>query len=346
MKIPEKEKRLFIISNSTHYLNVQTYIESHSPGENYLIYLNKYSKGYQEFIKILKKDQNINLVEVISDNQKQKFPINKIQLISFFVKVLLLKSKFGRDYNAVFLSNYLSWKQHFILKQFGREKVVLINDGTAIFKTVQLRKLSKKITFPHVNSLINKYLDLNFIESLHFYSPIQLEVAEYDSLEKFNFKATNNSKVNLKKIYFVGSDLVELDLLKLKYHLNYLHQIKGLFQDCQITYFAHRGEKDILLEKYKFFGNVVRDSIPFEQRIDKEKELPGVIISYSSSVLINLPQVYPQILFYYFPLEGDSIPDSSRFKKSYPELLKYFEKINAANFTALTLTPETSLENS
>lgn len=335
MKIAEKEKRLFIISNSTHYLNVQTYIESHSPGENYLIYLNKYSKGFQEFIKKLKKDRNIKLVEVISDNQKQKFPINKIQLISFFIKVFMLKSKFGGDYNAVFISNYLSWKQHVILKQFGQEKVILINDGTAIFKTVQLRKLSKKITFPHVNFLINKYLDLNIIESLHFYSPIKLEVAEYDSLEIFNFKATNISEINLKKIYFVGSDLVELDFLKLEHHLKYLNQIKKVFANCEVTYFAHRGEKDELLEKYKFLGNVVRDSIPFEERMKKEKDLPGYVISYCSSVLINLPQIYPQVNFSYYPLSKNSIPAKSTFGNSYPTLLAHFESTNVLNFESI-----------
>ncbi len=335
MKISEKEKRLFIISNSTHYLNVQTYIETHSPGENYLIYLNKYSKGYQEFILKLRKDQNIKLVEVISDDQKQKFPINKFQLISFFINIILLRSKFGREYNAVFISNYLSWKQHSILKQFRQEKIVLINDGTAIFKTIELRKLSKRINFPHINFLINKYFSSKTVENLHFYSPINLKVAEYDSLEIFNFKATKNSDVNIKKIYFVGSDLVELNFLKLEHHLDYLQQIKKLFANCQITYFAHRGEKDDFLEKYKFLGNVVRDSIPFEERMEKEKELPGYVVSYISSVLINLPQIYPQVNFSYYPLAINSIPEQSSFRNSYQTLLDHFESTNILNFESI-----------
>ncbi len=338
MQVLEKEKRLFIISNSTHYLNVQTYIETHSPGDNYLIFLNKFSPNHQKFISKLDSAKEIKLFKVISNDQKQKFPLNNLQLISFIIQVFLIKINFGITFNKVFISNYLSWKQHFILKQFNCEKIILINDGTAIFKTIELRKTSSRINFSNLNFLVNKYLGANTVEHLHFYSPIKINVAESDSLEIFNFKATNNSNINRKKVYFIGSDLVELGYLHLEFHLDFLNQIKNTFSDVHITYFAHRGESENFLEKYKFLGTVVRDSIPFEERMEKESELPGYVISYSSSVLINLPQVYPLINFSYFPLTKKSIPENSSFQNGYQTLLYYFEKNENSNFGVLPLS--------
>lgn len=336
------ERRLFIISNSTHYLNVLTYIETHIVAENHLIFLNKFSPNYEGFVQKLMGDSNFKRLEVLSINQKLKFPLDHFYLIFFLLKTKWLKTRFGSAYDKLFISNYLSWQQHYILKQFEFNQLILINDGTAIFKTVDLRKKSRTINFSHLNFYVNKFLGSNTVEHLHFYSPISLDVSSYDSLETFNFSATEVTKVDVLKIYFVSSDLVELNFLKFDYHIKYLNQIKEVYPDADITYFAHRGENDELLKNYEFFGKVVRDSIPFEERLKIESVLPANIISYSSSILINLPQVYPQINFNYFPLNNMSIPKDSSFQDGYKTLFNYFEKMKFENFNIFKIIKQES----
>ncbi|SHF90439.1 hypothetical protein SAMN05444483_103176 [Salegentibacter echinorum] len=330
-----KEKRLFILSNNIHYINAKNYIRTHKEGENHLIFLNKFSKGHQEFIDEIKKDRDFKSIKIIANNQNQKFPKGFLKTISFIKNVRGLKGHFGNNIEKIFISNYLSWQQHYILKQFHTNQIILINDGTAIFKTIELRETSKIINFSHINFLIKSFLGTTKINNLHFYSPIKVPVAQYDSIEIFNFEASKSSQVNSKKVYFIGSPLVELNYLKLNHHLSYLTTIKNIFPDAQITYFAHRGEKDRFLEKYDYFGKVVKDTISFEERLRQEKVLPGYILSYASSILINLPQVYPQINFSYFPLEEDGIPDNSSFKSIYPPLIDNFERMKSSNFDIL-----------
>lgn len=128
---------------------------------------------------------------------------------------------------------------------------------------------------------------------------MDIEVANHDTIEVFQFKSSNNTSVDSKKIFFVGSPLVELGYIESETHISNLKNIKDQFQNCTFYYFSHRREQEKNLEKYRFFGEIKRDTIPFEERMEKEKKSPGVVISYMSSILINLPQVFPQIQFYF-----------------------------------------------
>jgi hypothetical protein len=325
-----RERRLFVISNNTHYLNVRNYIKTHGDKENHVIYICKYPKGYKKFIHDLKSDSSVKLVKVIFHKQNSNFPYNYLFLFKLILSVKLF-AIIKHNYDTIFFSNYLSWIQHFIVKHFEARQYGLINDGTAIFKTVNLRKKTSSIGFPKLNPALSRYLGVFKIDQLHFYSPINIEVANGDTLELFTFKASATMSVDPKKIYFVGSDLVELGFVDLDSHLTYLKRIKKIYEGHQISYFAHRGEKDDFLENYKFFGTIIRDTIPFEERMQYENELPFIVISYASSILINLPQVYPQVKFYYYPISNNSINQISAFSTSYKTLIAHLESAKVLN---------------
>lgn len=323
-------KRLFVISNDTHYLNIRNYIETHDGKENHVIYICKFPKGYKKFIQDLRSNSSIKLVKVIFHHQKSNFPFNYLFLLKLVLTVKLL-TRTKPIYDTIFFSNYLSWIQHFIVKHFNTTQYGLINDGTAIFKTVNLRKKTSCIGFPKLNPALSRYLGTFKIDHLHFYSPINIEVAKGDTLELFSFKASETMSVDPQKVYFVGSDLVELGFVDLDSHLRYLKRIRDLYEGYQISYFAHRGENDDFLEKYRFFGKIIRDTIPFEERMQNENELPSIVISYASSILINLPQVYPQVKFYYYPISNNCINKNSAFNISYKTLITHLESAKVLN---------------
>ena len=138
-------------------------------------------------------------------------------------------------------------------------------------------------------------------------------------------------QVQKGKVYFIGSPLIELGHLSLEKQLEYLGKIKDKYAGSEIFYFAHRRERQENLEKFSFFGKVIRSDVPFEERMEKENELPEVIVSYLSSVLINLTPVYPNISFYYFPLMNEDI-SSPAYLENYLIVKKGFEKISEFNF--------------
>lgn len=332
----ERKKNLFLITNTTHLLNVKTYIETHPDADNYMVLNIRRFPGHVDFCEKVEQDPDIELLDVLYVDQKRKPPFHYLEIFSKIYKIKGIKRK-HESFNKIFFSNYNSWIQHFILKQYEPEQTVLLSDGTGILSIAALRKEDKTIPFKGSKFFIDKVLGLSPVKNLHFYSPWNLDVASSDSVEVFKFKSSGSTTVNQEKIFFVGSPLVELGYLEKQNHISFLQRIKNQFENSEFFYFSHRREKNENLEDYKFFGKIVRDSIPFEERMEKEKELPGIIISYISSILINLPQVYPRVKFYYRSLDQNDLKLNANFKERYNELAENFSKMKRDNFKELKI---------
>ncbi|MCC8358745.1 alpha-2,8-polysialyltransferase family protein [Salinimicrobium sediminilitoris] len=329
-----RRKRLFIIANTTHYLNIKTYIKTHSPADNFVVLTIRRFKGYSDFYDRIKHDPDFELLKIIFVDQKKKFPFHYLDIFSIMGNIKGVKQKHP-EFDEVLFSNYNSWVQHYLLNQYKLIKPILISDGTGIFTIADLRKTSIAIPFAGSKFFINKVLGLKPLESLHFYSQVPVNVPDHDSVEIFGFSASNSTTVDEEKVYFVGSPLVELGYLEKQNHIDFLHRIKNQFENSNFIYFSHRREKEENLEDYKFLGKITRDSIPFEERMEKEEELPGIVISYISSILINLPQVYPQVKFYYRSLDKNDLNINMNFKERYIELTENFKKMEGDNFKEL-----------
>lgn len=333
---PKREKNLFLITNNTHFLNVKTYIDTHPGAKNYVVLNIRRFPGHEEFCEKVEEDPDIELLDVLYVDQERKPPFHYIEIFSKIFRIKQLKKKHD-FFEKIIFSNYNSWIQHFILKQYEPNQKVLLSDGTGILSIAALRKEDKTIPFKGSKFFIEKVLGLSPIKRLHFYSPWELDVASSDSVEVFKFKTSGASTVRKGKIFFVGSPLVELGYLEKQNHLDFLQRIKKQFENGDLFYFSHRREKNENLKDYKFFGKIIRDSMPFEERMEKEKELPEIVISYISSIFINLPQVYPKVKFYYRPLEDNDLKLNTNFKDRYNELAGNFKKMKRDNFKELEL---------
>lgn len=325
------ESRLFVFTNKTHFLNVKTYIETHPEAKNYVVLNIRSFKGYENFVEEVKNDADMILLQTFLVDYKKGFPWNYLDSLQKILQIKMLKKKHSY-FDKVFFTTYFSWIEHCIVQQFQKKQTILISDGTAIFHVINHRKENPGRPAIENSFFTEKILGLKPIKHLHFYSQIPVEVPETDTYEVFNFKSASGKEVNPKKIYFVGSPLVEHGYLYPEKNLQYLKQVRDQFPESYITYFAHRRENEKNLEEYKDFAEVRRDTIPFEDRMSKEEELPGTVLSYISSVLINLPQVFPEVEFYFLPLRKEDIPDQS-FIRRYDELEKNFLKIKSPNFT-------------
>lgn len=331
-----KKRNLFLITNTTHYLTVKIFIDTHPVADNYMVLNIRRFPGYEDFCRSIEQDSQIKLVDVIYVDQQRKPPFHYLDIFSTVFKINAISKKY-KSFDTVLFTNYNSWVQHYILKQYKPKKTILISDGTGILSIAALRKENKKIPFKGSKFFIDKVLGLSPVQNLVLYSPWKLDVAASDSVEVFSFKSSSSSKIKKNKIYFVGSPLVELGYLSKEKHLEFLKGIKEQFKDANCFYFSHRREKDKNLKEYEFFGKTVRDDVPFEERMEMEEELPGTVISYISSVLINLPQVYPQLKFYYITLEEGDIPEGINFKDRYDILEDNFKKMKRDNFKELKL---------
>lgn len=329
------EKRLFIIKNNTHYLNVKNYLSNKGKGENYVILTIGSFQGDDEFVEEIQKNATLKVLEVIYTKSDVQL-LNYLLVIKNIVKLKKLARSF-KFFDEIIFSNYRNWIHHFILNQFKTNRKVLLSDGAGILIMAEYRKEPNKIPFESIpfngsKFFVDKVLGIKPIKHLHFYSQIKMEIPPYDSIEVFKFNSSNSTNVRKEKVYFIGSPLIELGHLALEKQLEYLEVIREKYASSEIIYFAHRRERQENLDKYFFFGKVIRSDIPFEERMEKENELPGVILSYLSSVIINLPPVYPDINFYYFPLEDNDFSKNTGYLENYLIMRKAFEKIRESNF--------------
>ncbi len=326
--------RLFIIANPTHLIGVKNYIETHKKKKNYVILAIKYYKNHKNFIEVLRKEASLDLLRIFYIKQDKTGVLLYHDVLRKMILIELLGLK-NYNFDEVLFTNYYSWFQNYLVSKSGAKKIILISDGTGIFDVVENRKITKKTPFKANKIFVDKILRLKPIEYLNIYSPVNLKTAPGDSLEIFRFKGLEARKVDQQKIYFVGSPLVELSYISSEFNSEYFTKIRNFFKPKNIYYFAHRRESDENLKNYHLFDEIIRDKVPFETRLSTEKILPGIIISYLSSVLINLPEVYPNIQFIYLPLENDQIT-KDEFIPKYKNLKSNFENLKSKNFKALT----------
>ena len=334
------EKRLFIIKNRTHYLVAKNYVRTKPQGVNAVFLTIRKFKGYKEFANTIAEDPDFKLIKVLITDQSSA--IKKYAgIISTLLKVKEVASR-SNYFDEIIFANYHTWMQHLIINQFRTKRKILLSDGTRILTVTELRKKSKSMHFRSApfggNNWINENIfNIKTIEHLHIYSPIKIEVAEGDTLEVFQFKASDSLKVDSNKIFFVGSPLVEIGYITQEQNLEYLKLLKEKFNSSEIYYFAHRREEEANLSKYQFLGRIIKNESPFEETLEGADNLPAVIISFQSSVLMNLPAVYPQIQFFYIPLKDEDIRANATFKNNYKTLVNIFEGMNETNFKQLEL---------
>ena len=330
------EQRLFIITNDTHFLNVRKYVESHPKGQNYLLMLVNPFEGYSDLLEKVKDDKNFIFLEEIFSPKQLKFPFYYLEILKIMRRINIFTSSKG-SFDKVFFTNYNSWIQHYLVKKYPQSQKIYISDGTAIFPIAERRKKDKTVPFKGNKIFAQHVLKLKPVPNLHFFTPIKLDLSPSDSMELFTYNNSSDASVDENKIYFVGGPLVELHKLKESANMKHLKSLRKSFSAQQIHYFAHRRENQENLESYAFFDYVLKDDRSFEERLAFEQELPSKVISYVSSVLVNLAPVYPQVEFLYLSIEPDDIPTGDEFQLRYKELKKSFEKLELSNLKELVL---------
>lgn len=335
----QKIKRLFIIKNPTHLEVLNFYLEKKDPSENYVILTMDRLAGTESFLDALESDDNLKILKV--------FILKPIQGQSEYLQVLknIKTAKGLKDYfnkfDEIIFSNYKTWFQHYLIGKFKVNKLVLLSDGLGILEVPLYRKKSKSLPevflpFRGSRFISEKILGIKDILHLNYFSQIHMNIAPSDSLEIFKYTRGEEGVIDEDRIYFIGSPLVELQYLKKSSYISHLKEIQESFPTKSISYFAHRKEIDASLNSYNFLGKIVRNNIPFEKWFENEKVLPKVIVSHISSVLVNLAPVYPNIKFYFVPIEYHLIEDL-QFLYRYKSVLEGFKNISEQNFKAWNL---------
>ena len=258
-----------------------------------------------KFIDLFKLNKNhINFVNICL-NIKAKH-----KKITFFT------SHYSDDSTFLFFS--VAKPMQFFLMDEGTASYSVLLKRNDSFSSLKFKLFIKSILYTEIlkpPSSITYFTRFNFIPGIN-------DKKEFYKVEKVD----NTIELNFNQFGFLGSSVVELNMMDEGDYLFYLKKIAFQNRNKQLLYFKHRKEENVKLSKVEIIGFQVIDlDLPFERHFESQVIIPSVLSSFfTTSVLINISEN-----FRYIPkLEINVFPMTSlkRERLIYENILKYLEK--------------------
>ena len=233
--------------------------------------------------------------------------------INFIKEYQLLRSLKSPEYrfNYIFIGDYRLLNFKIFLSNLKHKKAYLLDDGASTF-TIQELYLKDQKEFPEKpfmsfsKKVIAKYIfgfKTHLNERINLFTCYNIaphkgqEIVKNDySYTRSHINARQELKINEDKVYFIGAKYVESNLMLENDYFHILEKIKEVYIQKELIYIPHRGESESKLKDLKDKGiNIVYFSNIVEIELLYGRELPGLICGLTSSVLVNIPKIYPKI---------------------------------------------------
>lgn len=251
-------------------------------------------------------------------------------IVKYRILVILKKNKI----TDLFIGSINNFIQIIFLSLFQkRGKIHLMTDGMQQIVINRLR--NNRLDFMRKLPRVFLYLGLKRIDIplLHFLTPYKL-ISAIDKINHVPFKKTRNVNLATNVAGFIGMPVVELGLISLETHLKNLDLINQKFKEQELIYFAHPGESENNLKQIMKNYKVVFLPRIFEEYIGEGKDVPQDIVSYYSSVLLNIHLMSDSFNVFYAKITALNRLDLA---DSLKHLYEYFEGLSSPKFTEIKI---------
>jgi hypothetical protein len=294
------------------------------------------------------KTSNNILIIIKSNNAQNNNQINSIlntgywdSIIKIEFKDYYLKGYFGvikrgrdlykivekfKNINKLFIGFYGLDFIKYICNKLNFKRLILLDDGTQTIDIMRDIKHSK-IT---LSSLFKKFFlvfNTNTLKDLSFFTSYENDYFnEYIIKNDYKFLKTKiqNRNIDINKLFFLGSNMVDSGFLSLKTYIENLNSIILDNPGKQFYYIPHRRESD---NNINFVvRNTEMELLETNESIEtylvyKSNELPGIIVSFICSALINLKHIFNERIL----VKGYGINDSLILDEQFKTRFKYIK---------------------
>lgn len=290
--------------------------------------------------KDLRKFYNWKKVELISPQKTLRMLTIGLSFLKYTLdqkyysnSVLGIFNNYGEPKN-LFFGNYKNEGMLDIANRYEHKaNIIFLDEGNTTIKYLKNRNkhLSKKIKDKFLSSNTVKRVFFN-IKNNHpkgevsFFTVYGGESTPHTDVIHNNYE---NNKVNLinqkeflDKNIFIGSIMVEFNLIEINVYIELLKSIKDNYGD--FIYYAHPKEKDKDLKYYseELDLEIKRLDEPIELHFISKENVESTILTFQSSAIINLSKIFGNRLNYIV----FKIPSYKIINKSYfPELEEIYE---------------------
>ncbi|TCD02702.1 polysialyltransferase family glycosyltransferase [Pedobacter psychroterrae] len=263
---------------------------------------------------------NINQIKEIDKNNICHFPFGSMTSLEknlmWFLKLSYASTFSIGSYSKIVIGNFNNIVGYFLGLKFHRngKKVVLIDDGLATFRIYTSRNIQKELTndflFGGVAvNLLKKLFGISnkeVVSNLTFFTSYELNSIApptSDQVEMFmlNSEINNADLIDKDVVWFIGSPLVKLRIIEYELFSKILMEVnKALGQSGKkLKYVLHRSEnpyKDLDIDFIRF------DKPLEEIFLNPDGNLPGTVISFYSTALLNLVSFAKHTTCYYIDI--------------------------------------------
>jgi len=242
---------------------------------------------------------NWKFLDLIKFNRRSKCFMNLCQdLKAENSQITFFASHYSDDSTFLFLS--ILTPMQFYLMDEGTASYSVLRQRSEFFSSLKLKLFIKSCLYGVV---------LKVPISIFYFTRFNFIPGPTDKKEIYVVpRIENHIEVNVNQFAFLGSSVVELNIMNEKDYLYYLNKIVVQNVNKQLLYFKHRKEEDSKLSKIKDIGFQIFDlDKPFEKYFSSQTDIPGILSSFfTTSVLINISENFyniPLLDIYVFPMK-------------------------------------------
>ncbi len=194
-----------------------------------------------------------------------------------------------------------------------------------------------------VHTQKRKLLELFFgyhvqrLAGVSYFSCYDMVVGPGEKLIRHSFSFMRSKALRLPRdenlLLFAGSSLSEVGIVDEQFYLETLATIRRQFAEKNMVYVAHRADCRAKLDKIEkdLAIPVVSYDMPFELQIAMFGPVPGVLVSFYSSVLVNCHEMFQSslaVVSYRIPLERIS----AAYREEIALVYRYFDEYRSSSF--------------
>jgi hypothetical protein len=259
------------------------------------------------------------------------------------------------EVERIFIGDYRELPMRHLVNILPHRETVLLDDGTATLTIAesrlqgfdQGRPLSSLKQLKCCLKRMLLGMRSQELEALTFFSVYHFRTRLSDRLVANNYGCLQQKMANgagAGEVYFLGSPLIEADILGKAEHLAHLAAVRDHFAGDRLVYIAHRRESRGWLQQVEGeLGIEVRHfEFPIEYQIAMVGPKPRVLASFLSSALGNCQLIFGQNLkISAFRLE----PGSYRKKEAVDRVYAWYQGLAGPCFCIQSLPPLMGQEN-
>lgn len=325
--------KLFIVSTSSQAFFLSK--TSNIVNENAILLITKNKDGLDK--KIISHLKIFPWAKILVwDIMAIENPAAYYKIFLFRIKIYLLKKKYDKI-NELYIGSYDNFFHLGLAAAFeDKVRLYLLYDGLQMVSVAQKRAGNRKESIRTYPKLFNfAGFKPPSLKTITYTSPLEFKVPAVDKIIKI--KSTSNKSVVLKDelIYFVGQPLVDMGLVSFEFYLDKLNRLKTNFPEHHIIYIPHPKESPAIKKKISQIFEIKYFEKIFEQEYLEAKIFARNIVSFYSSVLMNIYYMANGDLNVYSIALNKSEILRSESIMSISKIYEYFESNKAANFNVI-----------